>query len=187
MIRTRFTPRIILVCIYLLNYFIKHKFSAVKQSVFLLEWKFSIMWQGSKVLRNETRGRKFHGTFVPWAGNESSGGRKFHPMEFIFFKVLLKFVFVGKHPIQYWSVLGSDRRSESYPKLIASDPGSRERGRKWPIASKTVRYDRWMRSNAVNLWKLCLFDLLTYQHLSVNDGIRHLSKYSTIIFVMSKL
>ena len=95
MIRTRSTARIVLVCIYLLNYFINRKFPAVKQSVFLLDRKFSVMWQGSKVLLNETRGRKFHGTFVP--GNEStrgrkfqgtkvpwnfrSRGRKFHPME----------------------------------------------------------------------------------------------------------
>jgi len=54
-IRTRSTARIFLVCIYLLNYFIN--------------CKFPIMWQGSKVLWNETRGRKFHGTFVP--GDES--------------------------------------------------------------------------------------------------------------------
>ena len=76
-IRTQSTARIFLVCIYLLNYFINRKFPAVKQSVFLLDRKFSIMWHGSKVLWNETRGRKFHGTFVP--GNESSRGRNFVP------------------------------------------------------------------------------------------------------------
>jgi len=77
------------VCIYLLNYFINCKFPAVKQSVFLLDQKFSIMWQGSKVLWNETRGRKFHGNFVPRnersrvrngtfvPENESYWGRKF--------------------------------------------------------------------------------------------------------------
>jgi len=35
------------------------------------------MWQGSKVLWNETRGRKFHGTFVPV--NESSTLWNFRP------------------------------------------------------------------------------------------------------------
>ena len=58
--------RIFLVCIY------NRKFPAVKQSVFLLDQKFSKMWQGLKVLWNKTMGRKFHpmelsspGTKVP--------------------------------------------------------------------------------------------------------------------------
>jgi len=34
------------------------------------------MWQGSKVLWNETRGRKFHGTFVPGDESISSPGTK---------------------------------------------------------------------------------------------------------------
>jgi len=77
-IRTRSTARIFLVCIYLLIYFINRKFPAVKQSVFLLDQKFSVMWQGSNVLWNEIRGfrpreRKFHGT--------CPRGRKFHRVE----------------------------------------------------------------------------------------------------------
>ena len=72
MIRTRSTARIFLVCIYLvLNYFINHKFPALKQSVFLLNRKCSKMWHGSKVLWNKgSRGWKFHKSFVP--GDKSS-------------------------------------------------------------------------------------------------------------------
>jgi len=57
---TRSTARIFLVCIYLLNYFINHKFPAVKQSVFLLDRKFRPMRQGTKVPWNfRPRERKF--------------------------------------------------------------------------------------------------------------------------------
>jgi len=79
---TRSTARIFLVFIYLLNYFINRKFPAVKQSVFLLNRKFSKMWQGSKVLWNKTRGRKFQGTKVPWnfrSWDESSTLWHFRP------------------------------------------------------------------------------------------------------------